>query len=541
MKLPMPSERITRTPSSPPRHGESATSEGGGIVRALLALIVLCATASPAWAQDEAQPLAFELTYDESITDSYTGRVYVMLSANESDEPRRGPGWFDTQPFYAIDVTDWTPGETLRIGSGADVDAYPEPMNELPEGAYAVQAVMRRSPNSPEIGTGAGTAYSAKTVKKLDGATSGAIELHITEIVPERDPTENPRIKPMIEAGRLEHVRLRSAMLSAFHGRDIYHEAAVYLPEGYHDEDNAQRDYPALYMISGFGGDEFQAMFLAFMGRSDAADNIVKIGLDPLMRSGHHVFADSANNGPVGTALVEEFIPHLENKFRLVDASHGRFLTGISSGGWSSLWLQIQHPQFFGGVWSFVPDPVDFRAFQTVNIYADDANMYVDADGERRPLGRSNGKVVIWTDDFAQMEVVMDEGGQLHSFEAVFSPKGENGAPMPLYDRKTGAIGPDVAEAWKKYDINLVLKKRWDELAPHLQGKIHIIAGEDDNFYLEDAVKLLQKTLNSLGSDSEIEVIEGADHGSAMSPARLQRVDKELLEHFRAHQHAGAS
>lgn len=521
-----------------PRNGN-----GRGIANVLCTLFVLLASiGSAAVAQDVAQPLTFEILYDQSITDSYTGRVYVMLSANESDEPRFGPGWFDTQPFFAIDVSEWTPGETLRVGSGPEVDAYPQPMNELPAGAYAIQAVMRRNLDSPDIGTGAGTAYSTKIVRELDGASTGAVELHITEVVESRDPTENRRIKPMIESGRLEHVRLRSAMLSTFHGRDIYHEATVYLPEGYHDDVNAERDYPALYMISGFGGDEFQALFMAFLGRSDAADNIVKIGLDPLMRTGHHVFADSANNGPVGTALVQEFIPYLEEQFRLVAAPRGRFLTGISSGGWSSLWLQIAHPQFFGGVWSFVPDPVDFRAFQTVNIYADDANMYVDEQGERRPLARNrSGQVMLYSDDFARMEVVMGEGGQLHSFEAVFSPKGDDGQPMPLYDRTTGAIDPQVAAAWKQYDINLVLKNNWDELAPHLKGKLHIIAGEDDTFYLEDAVKLLKKTLDALGSDAHIRVLEGQTHGSTPSREEFQRVDRELLEYFRAHQHDSVS
>ncbi len=37
--------------------------------------------------------------------------------------------------------------------------------------------------------------------------------------------------------------------------------------------------------------------------------------------------------------------------------------SGHSSGGWSSLWLQIEHPEVFGGVWSLAPDPVDFRDF----------------------------------------------------------------------------------------------------------------------------------------------------------------------------------
>lgn len=38
---------------------------------------------------------------------------------------------------------------------------------------------------------------------------------------------------------------------------------------------------------------------------------------------------------------------------------------------------QIFYPDYFGGAWGFCPDPVDFHAFQTVNLY-EDKNAYYD-------------------------------------------------------------------------------------------------------------------------------------------------------------------
>src|SRR5262249_37747890 len=154
----------------------------------------------------------------------------------------------------------------------------------------------------------------------------------------------------------------------------------------------------------------------------------------PDCRTGHHVFADSDNNGPYGKALTEELIPHIEQTFRALGKPSARLLTGHSSGGWSSLWLQMTHPDFFGGVWSTPPDPVDFRDFQRVNIYQD-ANIFTDADGQPRPLARRNGKVIMHYQPFSDMEVVMGRGGQLQSFEAVFSPRGADSKPKPLWDR----------------------------------------------------------------------------------------------------------
>ena len=47
----------------------------------------------------------------------------------------------------------------------------------------------------------------------------------------------------------------------------------------------------------------------------DFGKDLVRIILDPDCGTGHHVFADSATNGPRGKALIEEFIPYLEKTF----------------------------------------------------------------------------------------------------------------------------------------------------------------------------------------------------------------------------------
>lgn len=502
------------------------------IKRYIIVALLAFASAGAASAQDS--PLAFAVTYDAAVTDSYTGRVYVMLSSNTTSQPRFGPSWFNTEPFFAVDVVDWRPNDVLRFDDRDSVFAFPEKISQLTEGEYAIQAVMRRNLDSPQIGRAEGTAYSENEIKTLKPDSNGLITLHIDKVVEPRDRAAHPAVKQLIDDGRLVLVRLRSDLLSAFHGRDIYQEAAVYLPKDYNEDENSLRIYPALYIIGGFGSDEFQALFMGMRGAGDQADNMIKIGLNPLMRSGHHTFADSANNGPVGTAFVNELIPLLEAQFRIAAKPSGRYVTGISSGGWASLWLQITYPDTFGGVWSFSPDPVDFRKFQTVNLYEPGANIYHDEAGQPRPLGRDNGQVMLWAEPFAKMENVMGEGGQLHSFEAVFSPRRSDSKPMPLYDRATGAVDPKVAEAWKKYDIRLVLEQNWQTLGPKLAGKINVITGEDDTFNLEDAVKLLKESLESLGSDARVEVLEGRDHGSAMSTDQLERMHREIVKHFDA-------
>ena len=95
---------------------------------------------------------------------------------------------------------------------------------------------------------------------------------------------------------------------------------------------------------------------------------MVHVFLDASFTTGHHVFADSVNNGPWGRALTEEFIPHLEKQFRLIPKTSARFLTGHSSGGWSTMWLEVNYPDVFGGTWSTSPDPVDLHSFTGIDV-----------------------------------------------------------------------------------------------------------------------------------------------------------------------------
>jgi S-formylglutathione hydrolase FrmB len=231
-------------------------------------------------------------------------------------------------------------------------------------------------------------------------------------------------------------------------------------------------------------------------------------------------------------------IPAVEKSFRAVGTPAARLVTGHSSGGWSSLWLQVTYPDDFNGVWSTAPDPVDFRDFQRINLYADGANMFTDADGKPRPLARSGGRPTLFYKPFSDMEVVMGRGGQLGSFEAVFSPRGrwwssDYGRPKKLWDRKTGAVNPEVAEAWKKYDIRLKLEENWRELGPKLAGKLHVYVGGDDTFYLEGAVALLKESLKKLNSDAVIEIVPGRDHGSLMDRAMRARIAREMADRLR--------
>ena len=77
------------------------------------------------------------------------------------------------------------------------------------------------------------------------------------------------------------------------------------------------------------------------------------------------------------------------------------------------------------------------------------------------------------------------------SWNATFGPRGEDGLPKPLWDGKTGKIDRSVLEHWKKYDLRLTLEQNWKALAPKLRGKLRIWVGDADDYFLNNAVHLL--------------------------------------------------
>jgi hypothetical protein len=109
-------------------------------------------------------------------------------------------------------------------------------------------------------------------------------------------------------------------------------------------------------------------------------------------------------------------------------------------------------------------------------------------------------------------EVLGEYGGQMASFEWVFSPRGQDGRPMQLFNRKTGALNPAVTEAWQKYDIRRKLAREWKTLEPKLRGKIHVFCGSEDTFHLEEAASMLCDFLKSVKADATCEIIPGRDH-----------------------------
>jgi hypothetical protein len=89
-------------------------------------------------------------------------------------------------------------------------------------------------------------------------------------------------------------------------------------------------------------------------------------------------------------------------------------------------------------------------------------------------------------------------GGQWDIWEATFGPVGADGYPKPIWDKMTGTLDHGVAAYWKAhYDLRSLLETAWPALGPKLVGKLHIYVGDQDSYYLNNAVGLMEAFLET--------------------------------------------
>jgi hypothetical protein len=469
----------------------------------LLALLGLPSLGGASWSQDVG---SFRVRLDEeTFAEPFSGTLFVAFA--ENGEPRRSMhGWFGAPPVLRFEVEDAAPGATLTLSHADATRMAPADWSEVRTGEWLVQAVARASRTGRQAGLGEGDVFGAAASIAYRPGADGVVDLALDTVV-------EPRPFPTSE--RLLRFDFESPSLSKFHGFPYTLRAGVLLPEDYGEDDS----YPVLYVVTGFGGTH--ESILGWQGRIPAGsplEDCILVVPDASNRYGHSVFCDSPSIGPWGEALVNELIPALERDLGGAGPEH-RYVTGVSSGGWSSLWLQVAYPEAFAGCWSHVPDPIDFHDFQQIDLYqplpdGSPRNMYVDENGEPRPLARSGGEVRLTYEEFVRREHVLNPGGQIRSFEATFGPLDENGEPKRVFDVETGEIDHAAAQAWREYDISHRLLTRWDELGPSLAGKIRVYAGEVDTFYLEGAVERFQGLAREAGllEDMVVEVIPGMAH-----------------------------
>jgi len=469
------------------------------------------------------------------------GRLLVMLSNDPSAEPRMQIN--DTmlsQQVFGVTVDGLKPGAAVVVGDGAA--GYPRAsLKDVPPGDYMVQAVLnvyetfhrgdgsvvKLAGEGKQWNIAPGNLYSAPRKVRIGPGSVVKISMELVM----------PAIKPVADTKYIRHIRIQSTLLTKFWGTPMYLSAVVMVPEGFDAHPNAhfplivaqdhfvldfddfrtespdanlKPDYSERFHLAGYNRivqEEAYKNYQEWVAPGTPRMLIVKLQhANPFYDDSYAV--NSANVGPYGDAIEHELIPAIEKKFRGIGQGWARFLYGGSTGGWESLAVQMFYPEDYNGAFVACPDPVDFHAFETRDLYKDDDIFYAQGANKRveQPAMRDYlGHTLISMRDNVAYEAALGDrgrsGDQFDIWQAVYSPEGKDGYPQPIFDKTTGVIDHKTAEYWREhYDLDAMLQRDWATLGPKLQGKLHLYVGSDDTYFLNDAVYLMQDFLDKTGT-----------------------------------------
>ncbi len=473
------------------------------------------------------------------------GRLLLLLSNDPSEEPRMQiDDTLKSQMVFGVTVDGWKPGDPLTIGDNAQ--GYPRAsLKDVPPGDYTIQAVLNvyetfhRSDNktvklAPDRGEGQhwnlapGNLLSQPRLVHI-GPEGPPIAVSLDAVI--------PPIKPEPDTKFIRHIHIQSKLLTKFWGRPVELAAVVLVPKGYdshpeahyplivfHDhfetgftdfretppDPNLKPDYSDRFHLAGYNRiqqEEAYKNYQAWIAPGTPRMLIVKLQhANPYYDDSYAV--NSSNLGPYGDAIETELIPAIERQFRGLGQGWARFVYGGSTGGWESLAVQMFYPDDYNGAFVACPDPVDFHAFMTADLYKQDnlfylqgANKKVEQPAMRDYLGRT---LISMRDNVAYEAALGDHGRsgeQFDIWQAVYSPTGDDGYPQPIFDKHTGVIDHTTAAYWREhYDLDAILQRDWTRLGPKLQGKLHLYVGADDTYFLNDAVYLMEDFLKKTGT-----------------------------------------
>jgi len=488
--------------------------------------------------------LRFDVSFPLSVSNEpLDGRLLLLISNNNSEEPRfQISEDLNTQQVFGVDVDGWRAGQTRTLDQSAF--GYPlRSLSQLPAGEYWIQAVLHRYETfkrsdghtvklprdrgeGQQWSRAPGNLYSTPQKLRIDDNTEPGIKITLDKIIPPIEPPKDTKY--------VKHVRIQSDRLTKFWGRPMHLGAHVLLPEGFEShpeahyplvifhghfpadfggfreqppDPNLKPDYNERFKLQGYNRivqEHAYQFYKEWTGPDFPRFIIIEIQhANPYYDDSYAV--NSANLGPYGDAITYELIPEIEKRFRAIGKGWARFLYGGSTGGWEAMAVQVFYPDEYNGAWIACPDPIDFRAYTVVNIYEHENAYYADSKWKRinRP-GKRNylGELSATVEDMNHMELALGtnsrSGGQFDIWQAVYSPVGSDGYPKPIWDKLTGTIDKSVAEYWREhYDLGHILKRDWAKLGPKLQGKLHIYVGEADNYFLNNAVYLVEDFLKS--------------------------------------------
>lgn len=170
-------------------------------------------------------------------------------------------------------------------------------------------------------------------------------------------------------------------------GKDM--NLAVYCPDGYENT-----DLPVLYFLHGRSGNE---TLLQWLGIDKTADELISTGeikpfiiVCPNLDNSRGINSSDTyreirgrygmvHQGRYEDYLIREVIPYIDNTFHTVKNWEGRYIGGISSGGYTALYIGLRYQELFSKVGGHMP-AIDLSYADEDEPYFADEAMWLKYD-----------------------------------------------------------------------------------------------------------------------------------------------------------------
>ena len=170
-------------------------------------------------------------------------------------------------------------------------------------------------------------------------------------------------------------------------GKDM--NLAVYCPDGYENT-----DLPVLYFLHGRSGNE---TLLQWLGIDKTADELISTGeikpfiiVCPNLDNSRGINSSDTyreirgrygmvHQGRYEDYLIREVIPYIDNTFHTVNNREGRYIGGISSGGYTALHFGLRYQELFSKIGGHMP-AIDLSYADEDEPYFADEAMWLKYD-----------------------------------------------------------------------------------------------------------------------------------------------------------------
>ena len=299
-------------------------------------------------------------------------------------------------------------------------------------------------------------------------------------------------LKGTVVCERIESRVLQGNLPGDPHVRDLY----LYLPPGY---EKGSTRYPVAWCLSGFTGRG--RMLLNdnpwMPGIADRMDALIAAGSarpmilalpDCFTHIGGSQYINSPALGRYEDHVIEELVPHVDQRYRTLAAPEHRGVVGKSSGGYGALILGMRHPEVFGGVACHSGDLLFEHCYKR------------DFGPAARAIARKGG-IETWLAAFhASHRKKHEDIAALNilAMAAAYSPN--VGAP-PVYcdlpfDLDTGVLDENVWKRWLAWDPLYLVERHAAALKK--ARLLFIDCGREDEFYLDLGARAFVKRLREL-------------------------------------------